>query len=851
MDKLTKVIEDWAHNPERFVMEALCLEKKGITPTSQQKEGLEAVRKLVTAKIKIAKKQKVTPEEMELAKKVGVSIMAGRGPGKDTLASWLILWFLCCFPFPKIPCTANTGNQLKDVLWSEINKWIRGSLIENWLVWQSEKIYFKEFGGREWFAIARTVNTKASAEDQAETLAGRHEDYMMIVVDEACHDNQTDILTENGWRRFSELKPNTKILTKHPDTHEASYKIPVKRFEYDYEGEMYGYQNRACDFLVTPNHNMYCSTNLNKNHLFKLVKIKELTKDFYLERKFKWSGIEQKDFILKKIRKKSNRRRDIGGKRGFAHFEPIKINMDSWLGFLGWYFSEGSVTKDFKMVYISQKNPANKKIIKELITQIGFKYNDFGADIRICSKQLGVWLKKFGKNSLTKKLPRFIFKLPSRQIRIFLENFLAGDGFIKNGAEVYYTSSPEMADDLQELILKTGRYASKITRKIKGQKKWILNHWATSTVDGYVISTYKKNNHIKVRHDNITKTFYKGKVFCVEVLPHHLIYTRRNGKCMWSGNSGIPEAVFRPLEGGLTGVCNFILMLFNPTRRHGFAIGSHQENRQDWVCLHWDAEKSERVTKEQIERMERKYGRDSNAFRISVTGLPPLAEPDTLIPWDWVMEAVDREILPGTDDPLKLMVDVGAGGDKSVITHKQGGVISKIVTHNTPDTMELAGWVVNAADEEEAEAVFIDVIGLGNGVFNRVRELRRGNIKVYPVDVRRIARNQARFKKRRDELWWALREEFEQGTISIPNDDELIGELSTIKYTVDSAGKVKVEGKQELKKRGLPSPNKADTLMMAHFMPDKMFRKNKESSDSYRGGRRSYNHDGEASWMGI
>jgi hypothetical protein len=492
MQKETQLIKSWVQSPRKFAYEALQLEKRGVTLTAQQEGGFEELRKLVTAKIKAFHKQKLTDEEVLYAKKMGISVMSGQGTGKDAFAAMAIIWFLCCFPYPKIPCTANTGNQLKDVLWSEINKWLRGSAVEDWLVWQSEKIYWKEAGGKEWFATARTVNAKASADNQAETLAGRHEDYMMVVVDEA---------------------------------------------------------------------------------------------------------------------------------------------------------------------------------------------------------------------------------------------------------------------------------------------------------------------------------------------------------------SGIPEPVFRPLEGGLTGVCNFILMVFNPTRRTGFAIDSHFKNRQDWVCLHWDAEKSENVSREHVERYERKYGRDSNAFRIRVKGQPPLAEDDSLIPWDWVMAAVDKDIEVLEDDVRKIGLDVGGGGDPSALCRRQGGKVFPFLMNNSPDTMEVTGWAAIAMDEFDTAATFVDSIGLGHGVYNRLKELRKRG-RLYSVDVRRTARDQDRFKKIRDELWFALRDEFEDGTIDIPNDDVLIGELSTIKFKLDSSGKVKVEGKDELRTRGLESPNKADALMMTNYMKDKTFRKAKEKKY-----QRKNNLEQETTWM--
>jgi hypothetical protein len=80
------------------------------------------------------------------------------------------------------------------------------------------------------------------------------------------------------------------------------------------------------------------------------------------------------------------------------------------------------------------------------------------------------------------------------------------------------------------------------------------------------------------------------------------------------------------------------------------------------------------------------------------------------------------------------------------------------------------------------------------------------------------------FVRLRDELWWRLRERFESRMISIPNDDELIGELSSIKYKRESNGKVKVESKADMRKRGVKSPNRADALMMTMYYQDSIFR---------------------------
>jgi hypothetical protein len=299
--------------------------------------------------------------------------------------------------------------------------------------------------------------------------------------------------------------------------------------------------------------------------------------------------------------------------------------------------------------------------------------------------------------------------------------------------------------------------------------------------------------------------------------------------------SGVPDAVFKPLEGGLGGVCNLILMIFNPTRSHGFAIESQSKFRKYWACHHWDCEelaKTRPVFAPNMEadhaRLAEKYGKESNFYRIRVKGLPPLAAPDVLIPWDWVMDAVDREQEIDPNEPLTIGVDVsGKGDDKTIIIPGRGNVIipySKampIYEIHGVDPTQIA-WKVEAclrdllSEESGQYGVAVDVIGMGAGVashLRRVSELRN----IYEVNVAELpSEDEKRFHRLRDELWWNIREVFANRQISIPKDDELIGELTNI-FWDEPGGKIKVEGKKELRKRGVASPNKADALCLREF----------------------------------
>jgi hypothetical protein len=110
-----------------------------------------------------------------------ISVESGHGTGKSTTLSWLILWFLFCFPDAQVPCTAPTSDQIYDVLWKEIKKWMNKlpEPVKASYEWQSAYIRIKD-SPETWFARAKTAR-----KEEPEALAGIHADHVMMIVDEA------------------------------------------------------------------------------------------------------------------------------------------------------------------------------------------------------------------------------------------------------------------------------------------------------------------------------------------------------------------------------------------------------------------------------------------------------------------------------------------------------------------------------------------------------------------------------------------------------------------------------------------------------------------------------------------
>lgn len=292
---------------------------------------------------------------------------------------------------------------------------------------------------------------------------------------------------------------------------------------------------------------------------------------------------------------------------------------------------------------------------------------------------------------------------------------------------------------------------------------------------------------------------------------------------------GINDNVFEPIEDTLTSENNFCFQIFNPNRTGGYAIKSQTPQMKPyWHQFRWNAEESTIASKESSKRLEELYGRDSNKYRTNVLGLPPLADEDTLIPHEWVMCAAMNDSEEEDDTPIIMGVDPARyGGDESVILVRQGRKVLDVKRfRDGMDGQMLANRMIEVDVEWECNKAYIDAIGVGASPYDFAKSHFRGRLT--PVIVSKRPDNPARFMKLRDELWWRVREWFEEGMCDIPYDEEFIEQLSDIRY--EDHGKVKIEGKKELKKRkgNDGSPDIADALCLTFRYTSDSFRQRAE-----------------------
>ena len=281
--------------------------------------------------------------------------------------------------------------------------------------------------------------------------------------------------------------------------------------------------------------------------------------------------------------------------------------------------------------------------------------------------------------------------------------------------------------------------------------------------------------------------------------------------------SGVPNVIFETASGALSTPGAKIIMCGNPTRSDGYFYDAFHGDRDKWHCITVSCEEGEYVDPKFIDEMAQKYGAESNVFKVRVLGEFPTQSDDVLLPLHLIEDAVTRDVEAGPTTPVVWGLDVARfGGDRSALAKRQGNVlIEPIKTWQNKDLMELAGIVLSEYDavpySMRPQAIYIDAIGLGAGLADRLREL---DMPAVAVSVSETASLKDRFNRLRDELFWGAREWFEARDCHIPDDGTLMAELSGIRYKYLSTGKLKVESKDEMKRRGQRSPDVADAFVL-------------------------------------
>lgn len=359
----------------------------------------------------------------------------------------------------------------------------------------------------------------------------------VVVMDFACFSDDTEVLTNDGWYTYENLKNctnnNLKVATINPKNKKFEYNQIQKIYEYDYDGVMVNFKQKGVDILVTPNHRMVYNKRTDsreKTNFEEKISIKnaeDLKQDYLYAIPYtgKWEG---EDFDIQ-----------IG---------HDKFKQSDFLPFLGWFITDGGISG--RSVNIYQSKEQNFEHIRCCLEKLGLPYKEYERN-RPGKKPKKIFsihnipfrdgLKNWFKESLGKyersRIPSEILRSKKQHLLLLFESMILGDGgWSEDKCYVFDTLNRGLANDFQILCLKLG-YGCNI------KKKEIKTKFGTKSYKRTAYRcniSYERKNIIR-KHHSETKD-YQGKVWCLSV-NNGTVIARRKGKPFVSGNSLYPTII--------------------------------------------------------------------------------------------------------------------------------------------------------------------------------------------------------------------------------------------------------------------------------------------------------------------
>lgn len=373
-----------------------------------------------------------------------------------------------------------------------------------------------------------------------------------------CFDGTTEILTNMGWKRFYNLDKSELVATVNLENDLIEYQKPIEYIERYHTGEMVHIKGVRLDILVTPEHRMVASKKKqevisrkpykrkwNLDTHFEFVLAKDLTIHHQLKNTSNWKS-SATDKIIEPYVSTQNK---LISKRKV-------IDAYDWAAFLGFFVSEGSRAENYSTTQggfryrttLHQMEGENSDKLRKLLNRLPFKfkeYKDRTINFVCAEKQLYLALEDCGKNVYHKKAPQWVKDQDSSVIKVFLEWAIMGDGHVdKQGHRSYYTVSEQLANDVQELFIKSGSSAridyheAKPYKAINGREP--KNGGKNTKPQFHVRETRFKKKSLDgggngKRECLSKKISFKGNVYCVSV-PNETLILRRNGIAFIAGN---------------------------------------------------------------------------------------------------------------------------------------------------------------------------------------------------------------------------------------------------------------------------------------------------------------------------
>jgi hypothetical protein len=387
---------------------------------------------------------------------------------------------------------------------------------------------------------------------------------------EYCFSEDTEVLTENGWKNYKEIIVGEMVMSINPRTREMEWKPITKILVKKHKGEMINI--KTINALVTPDHQFW----MDNDKEMKRFRAKELPHSFNwkIPRTGIWNGkdipeiiIPELDIVIpervvkKGMWTKNNSEKVINthsGKRFYSvgvsrvksfisrTLPQLKFKTEDLCYLLGLFLSEGSFGGYYKgeprAINIAQsiKNPKRVEIENRLKKMnLKFSVRKDGA-FEVSNRQLAkyFWDELGLKNTHaeSKFIPKFFKELSPKYLYELLMGYMIGDGHYHKNQWVCSTISKKLADDLQEIIHKIGLAADIKIKKTKGTTFTINGKTYQRRHDAYVLSTRHQKTFTRAYKRDVSVEFYDGIVWDVSVADNESLMVRRNGKVFFSSN---------------------------------------------------------------------------------------------------------------------------------------------------------------------------------------------------------------------------------------------------------------------------------------------------------------------------
>ncbi len=352
-------------------------------------------------------------------------------------------------------------------------------------------------------------------------------------------------------------------------------------------------------------------------------------------------------------------------------------------------------------------------------------------------------------------------------------------------------------------------------------KRAINHHWFTWTATKFFHKQHPETWFAAA----IPNTEHNAEAFAGLHAEHVLI--------IYDEASGIPDVIWEVTEGAMTTPKAMWFVFGNPTRNTGRFKSCFEDDAARWRGRQIDSRTCKMTNKKELQELIDTYGEDSDFVRVRIKGQFPRAGSMQFIANDVVDFAMlnTLELEVHISMPVVLGVDIARyGDDQNVVAVRQGRKILELVKWRETDLMESARRVAVVIQNYQPQATFVDGVGIGAGVVDRLRQL---SYDVIEVNAGTTPTDDELFFNKRAEMWYRMREWLQNGA-DIPKDPQLRKALIGIEYGFDDKDKYRLERKQDMKKRGEASPDEGDAI--AHTFAENLgdqFVQSFEPEDSF------------------